>query len=152
MKKLIQSIILTLLVLPVFSQGVSNPLITGKAPSFIGESTQGEVNFPSDYFGKWTIIFSHPADFTPVCTSEILELAAIQQDFKKLNTTLLVISTDGLNSHIEWVKSMESINYKNYGKLKINFPIISDADLNISRKYGIIQFDVLLSINSWKKY
>ncbi len=114
------------------------PLIGEVAPSFTAESTQGKINFPDDYFGKWKILFSHPSDFTAVCSTEIIELAAVQQDFEKLNTKILVISTDGLNSHLEWVKSMESIRYKGKDPVKIKFPLISDNNLEISRKYGMI--------------
>ncbi len=114
------------------------PLIGEMAPEFTAESTMGKINFPSDYYMKWKILFSHPGDFTPVCSSEFLELAALQEDFEKLNTRLVAISTDGLNSHLEWVKSMESINYKGRGPVKIKFPIVSDNTLEISRKYGMI--------------
>ena len=114
------------------------PLIGEVAPFFTAESTQGKINFPDDYFGKWKILFSHPSDFTAVCSTEIIELAAVQQDFEKLNTKILVISTDGLNSHLEWVKSMESIRYKGKDPVKIKFPLISDNNLEISRKYGMI--------------
>jgi peroxiredoxin 2/4 len=116
------------------------PLIFGTAPSFTAVSTMGNINFPDDYYGKWKILFSHPADFTPVCTSEILALEAIQNDFKKLKTALIVISTDGINSHIEWVKSINSISNSGV-PVKIDFPIVTDADLKISKLYGIIPPD-----------
>lgn len=116
-----------------------NILLLGDiAPSFTAKSTNGDINFPADYFGKWKIIFSHPADFTPVCSSELLELASLQDQFKKLNTELIVLSTDGINSHIQWVMSLEDINYKDKGKLEIKFPIISDDKLDISKQYGMI--------------
>lgn len=117
----------------------SGPLTSGKAPSFIATSTMGNINFPDDYFGKWKIIFSHPADFTPVCTSEILALAASHNEFKKLKTQILVLSTDGLNSHIEWIKSMESINYDGFIPVKIDFPLIADTELSVSKLYGLLQ-------------
>jgi peroxiredoxin 2/4 len=122
------------------------PLVYGTAPAFKAISTLGTINFPDDYYGKWKILFSHPADFTPVCTSEILSLATTQDDFKKLNAALIVISTDGLNSHLEWIQSMESISVDSVKPVKIEFPIISDVDLNISTLYGIIQLDTLDSI------
>jgi peroxiredoxin 2/4 len=118
-----------------------SPISTGYAPGFSGKSTMGDINFPDDFYGKWKIIFSHPADFTPVCTSEIIALARLQDDFKKLNTALLVISTDGLNSHMEWVRSIESISIKGETPVKVNFPLISDVDMSISKKYGILQTD-----------
>jgi len=114
------------------------PLIGEEAPSFVANSTVGEIKFPQDFFSKWKILFSHPADFTPVCSSEILELARLQEDFQKLNTAIMVISTDGINSHIEWVNSLEGIEYKQGPKVKINFPLIAHEHLEISRKYGMI--------------
>jgi peroxiredoxin 2/4 len=117
----------------------SGPLTSGTAPSFKATSTMGDINFPDDYFGKWKILFSHPADFTPVCTSEILALAASHEEFKKLKTQLIVISTDGLNSHIEWVKSMESISYEGFSPVKIDFPLIADNELVVSKLYGLLQ-------------
>jgi peroxiredoxin 2/4 len=123
------------------SDSTTRPLISGTAPSFKAVSTLGEVNFPGDYYGKWKILFSHPADFTPVCTSEIMALAKIQNDLKKLNTVIICISTDGLNSHLEWVKSIDSLLSKEKVPTNIQFPIITDANLKISKKYGIIQTD-----------
>jgi len=114
------------------------PLIGEIAPSFKAESTIGPINFPEDYFGKWKILFSHPADFTPVCSTEILELAAAQEDFKKLNTQIVVMSTDSKNSHIEWVSSLEEIKYKGRETVEIDFPIVSDQSLHISKSYGMI--------------
>jgi peroxiredoxin (alkyl hydroperoxide reductase subunit C) len=114
------------------------PLIGEAAPAFEANSTNGSIKFPDDYFSKWKILFSHPADFTPVCTSEILELAAMQDEFDKLNAAILVISTDGLNSHIEWVRSIEALTYNDKKTSKIKFPLISDAGLEISKKYGML--------------
>jgi len=114
------------------------PLLGEKAPSFKAISTQGEITFPPDNINKWKILFSHPADFTPVCTSEIWELASMQNDFSELNAKIYVISTDGLNSHIQWVKSIESIEYKNNKPSKIKFPLISDSDLKVSKLYGML--------------
>ena len=114
------------------------PLIGEQAPEFTAESTQGKITFPDNNNSKWTILFSHPADFTAVCSTEILELAALQDDFEKLNTRLMVISTDAVSSHIEWVKSLETIKYKGREPMKIKFPLISDKSLEISRKYGML--------------
>ena len=114
------------------------PLIGEPAPKFTAESTNGKITFPDGNNSKWTILFSHPADFTAVCSSEILELAAMQEDFEKLNTRLIVISTDAVSSHIEWVKSLETIKYKGREPSKIRFPLVSDKSLEISRKYGMI--------------
>lgn len=135
MKKISSLIIFVLLYVAVYSQ---IPLLGDRAPEFTAKTTKGDINFPADYFAKWKILFSHPAAFTPVCTTELLELADLQDEFAKLNTELFVISTDGLNSHLEWIKSLESINYKSRGQLDIKFPIISDVGLEISKKYGMI--------------
>ncbi len=115
------------------------PLLGETAPSFTAESTNGTITFPGNSNSKWTIIFSHPADFTPVCSSEILELSAMQEDFEKLNTRLIVLSTDAVSSHIAWISSLESIKYKGREPVKIKFPLVSDKNLVISRKYGMLQ-------------
>ena len=115
------------------------PLIGESAPSFIAESTTGTIHFPGDYSNKWKILFSHPADFTPVCTSELLDLAAMQDDFNNLGTQIVVISVNDVASHTQWEKSMESINYKNRQASMIKFPLVGDNTLEISRKYGMVQ-------------
>lgn len=114
------------------------PLLGEMAPEFTAQTTLGKINFPEDYQMKWKIIFSHPADFTPVCSSEILQLAVMQEDFKKLNTQIMVLSTDGLSSHLAWVQSLETISYPGDKPVKIEFPLISDSDMKISKKYGML--------------
>lgn len=135
MKKL-YSLILALSI--AFAASSQIPMLGDKAPEFEAKSTKGDMKFPGDYYGKWKILFSHPGDFTPVCTTEILELAMLQDEFKSMNTQLVVLSTDGLNSHLDWIKSMEEISYKNRDKVKIDFPFVSDVGLDISKKYGMI--------------
>jgi peroxiredoxin 2/4 len=120
------------------NKGGTIPLIGESAPSFTASSTTGTVHFPGDYSNKWKILFSHPADFTPVCTSEILELASMQDDFSKLGTQLVVVSTNDVESHNQWIKSMESITYNNKQASKINFPLVDDKSLEISKKYGML--------------
>jgi len=117
---------------------VNYPMLGDDAPSFTAESTTGTLKFPDD-FNKWKILFSHPADFTPVCTSEILELAAAQKDFEKLGVHIVVVSTDRLENHVEWEKNIETLKYKNREPNKINFPLVSDANLEIAKQYGMIQ-------------
>ena len=114
------------------------PLIGELAPEFTVQTTNGKIHFPDDYSMKWKIVFSHPADFTPVCSSEMLQLAAMQDEFDKLNTKIIVISTDGLESHLAWVKSLETINYPGSTPVKINFPLVPDPDFKISKKFGMI--------------
>jgi len=114
------------------------PLIGENAPSFTAESTTGTINFPDDFGRKWKILFSHPADFTPVCSTEILEMASLQEELDKLGIKLLVISTDALETHFQWKKSMESVNLNDREAVSIKFPLVEDDNLSISKKYGMI--------------
>jgi len=114
------------------------PLIGETAPSFTAESTNGTINFPSDFGHKWKVLFSHPQDFTPVCTTEILELAYLQDEFDKLGVKLVVISTDPVSTHIQWKKSMETLNLNNRGVVKIKFPLVGDENHVIAQQYGMI--------------
>jgi len=114
------------------------PLIGDPAPSFTAESTNGTLKFPGDYGSQWKILFSHPADYTPVCTTEIMELADLQDEFDKLGVKIAVVSTDRVDSHLRWKKDMEGISFKDGKQINIKFPIVSDENLSISRKYGMI--------------
>ncbi|MEI6696495.1 MAG: peroxiredoxin [Bacteroidota bacterium] len=149
MKKIILLFVLAISYILVVDAQVSNNLQTiylGQyAPAFKAIATTGPINFPDDFFSKWKILFSHPADFTPVCTTEIMALAEKQEEFRKLNTALVVISTDGLNSHIEWVKSIESISIERKKTIKINFPLVSDVSMEISKKYNLLRKDTILT-------
>lgn len=116
------------------------PRIGEKAPAFTAVTTQGNINFPSDYAGKWIILFSHPADFTPVCTSEFMVFASMQNDFKALNTQLVGLSIDGLYSHIAWLRTIkEKIEYKDLKNIEVTFPLIEDISMNVAKKYGMVQ-------------
>lgn len=116
------------------------PRIGEKAPSFKAVTTQGDINFPEDYSGKWTILFSHPADFTPVCTSEFMTFATMEKEFKALNTELVGLSVDGLYSHIAWLRTIkEKIEYKGMKNVEVNFPLIEDITMEVAKKYGMIQ-------------
>lgn len=127
-------------VMPMANEVNVMPMIGDTAPSFKAESTQGEINFPDDYKGKWVILFSHPADFTPVCTSEIAMFSVYDKEFKDLNTELVGVSVDSVSSHLAWLKSIEDkIEYKGHKNFKINFPIIADMKMDVSKKYGMIQ-------------
>lgn len=114
------------------------PLIGEKAPSFACESTTGNFTFPYDYGTCWKILLSHPLDFTPVCSTELIELAALQEEFDKIGAKMCVVSTDELEIHNQWKAALENIEYKNYSQMKINFPIIDDAGLVIAKLYGMI--------------
>ncbi len=116
------------------------PLIGETAPAFRAETTQGPVNFPEDYKGKWVIFFSHPADFTPVCTTEFMTFAAMHDEFKALNCELLGLSIDSTYSHIAWLRTIkEKIEYKGMKNIEVTFPVISDLTMEVSRKYGMLQ-------------
>lgn len=115
------------------------PLIGDKAPSFTAKTTQGEVNFPADYKGSWVIFFSHPADFTPVCTTEFMTFAKMQNEFDKLNTKLLGLSVDSLYAHIAWLRKIKEIKFKDMENLEVTFPLIEDIKMDISKQYGMIQ-------------
>lgn len=119
---------------------VTMPRIGEKAPSFKAVTTQGEINFPDQYAGSWVILFSHPADFTPVCTSEFMTFASMEDDFAKLNCKLVGLSVDGLYSHIAWLRTIkEKITYKGMKNVEVKFPLIEDITMDVARAYGMIQ-------------
>jgi len=125
---------------PTIQESFPMPRIGDEAPEFNAITTQGEINFPSDYDGKWTILFSHPADFTPVCTSEFMTFAVMHEQFKKANTELIGLSIDGLYSHIAWLRTIkEKIEYKGMKNVEVVFPLIDDISMNVAKKYGMIQ-------------
>ena len=116
------------------------PRIGDKAPAFKAVTTQGDINFPQDYTGKWVILFSHPADFTPVCTSEFMTFASMQDEFEALNTQLVGLSIDGLYSHIAWLRTIkEKIEYKGMKDVEVKFPLIEDITMEVSKRYGMLQ-------------
>jgi len=121
-------------------QIISLPRIGDKAPEFKAVTTQGEINFPGDYKGKWVILFSHPADFTPVCTSEFMTFAKMEAQFQARNCQLVGLSVDGLYSHIAWLRTIkDKIEYKGMKNIEVKFPLIEDITMNVARTYGMIQ-------------
>lgn len=109
------------------------PMIGEKMPSFKARTSKGVINFPEDFKGKWVVLFSHPADFTPVCTTEFYSFQKKYDEFKRLNCELLGISIDQVFSHIQWVKWIkEKLN------VKIDFPIIADDTGRISSMLGML--------------
>jgi peroxiredoxin 2/4 len=136
MKKFGLMIIPVFCVLTVMAQN-GIPLIGSKAPSFEASTTNGKLKFPGDFGGSWKILFSHPADFTPVCSTEIMQLAKMQTDFEALNVKIAVISTDDLPTHKQWKQAMEDYfkNGENVGE--IEFPLIDDSNRQISEMYGM---------------
>lgn len=111
----------------------SFPLIGDQFPEMEVHSTHGRLSFPQDLMGKWTVLFSHPGDFTPVCTTEFVAFAKMAPDFKKINTQLIGLSIDQVFSHIKWT---EWINDK-LG-VKIPFPIIADSMGRVGKSLGMI--------------
>lgn len=120
------------------AEGNKIPLIGSKAPSFTTQSTNGKITFPEGFGDNWKILFSHPQDFTPVCTSELLELAYMHDDFEKLGIKLAVISTDEVKIHHLWKAHIEDLDYKNRGQLKVHFPILEDNKAVASKLYGML--------------
>jgi len=115
------------------------PRIGDPAPSFTAQSTQGPINFPADYSGKWVIFFSHPADFTPVCTSEFMTFAKMADEFAAYNTDLVGLSVDGLYSHIAWLRTIkDKIKFRDMADIEVMFPLVEDVSMEIARKYGMI--------------
>jgi peroxiredoxin (alkyl hydroperoxide reductase subunit C) len=115
------------------------PRIGDPAPAFQAITTQGKINFPADYAGKWVILFSHPADFTPVCTSEFTTFAARAEEFQRYNTELVGLSIDGLTSHIAWLRTIEEkIEFRGWKNIEVKFPLIEDITMNVSKLYGMI--------------
>ena len=119
---------------------VSMPRIGEPAPSFKAVTTQGEIEFPKQYAGSWVILFSHPADFTPVCTSEFMTFAHLAPEFEKLNCQLVGLSVDGLYSHIAWLRTIkEKIEYRGMKDIEVKFPLIEDITMEVANKYGMMQ-------------
>ena len=115
------------------------PLINDDAPAFKAVTTQGEISFPEDYRGKWAILFSHPADFTPVCTTEFMTFASMIQEFKDLNTELIGLSVDSLYAHIAWLRKIQELEWNGISGPEVTFPLIEDIRMDVARKYGMIQ-------------
>lgn len=116
------------------------PRIGDEAPKFKAVTTQGNINFPDDYAGEWVILFSHPADFTPVCTSEFMTFATLEDKFNQANCKLVGLSIDGLYSHIAWLRTIqEKIEYKGMKNVEVKFPLIEDITMEVAKKYGMIQ-------------
>jgi peroxiredoxin 2/4 len=116
------------------------PRIGDRAPAFKAVTTQGEIDFPKQYEGSWVILFSHPADFTPVCTSEFMTFATLEPRFAELNCKLVGLSVDGLYSHIAWLRTIkEKIEYRGMKDVEVKFPLIEDITMEVARAYGMIQ-------------
>lgn len=114
---------------------IENPMprIGDKAPDFKATTTYGDLVFSEYNKGSWVILFSHPADFTPVCTTEMSGFATRHKEFKDMNCKLIGLSIDSIHAHIAWVNNVK----KNTGVL-FDFPIIADLDMHVAMKYGMI--------------
>ncbi len=110
----------------------SMPVLGEPAPDFEALTTAGMVKL-SDFKGKWLVLFSHPADFTPVCTTEFIAFSRIAEELKSLNVQLLGLSIDSVHSHLAWIR-----NIKEKMGVDIPFPIIADIDMKVAKKYGMI--------------
>ncbi|MBO7053727.1 MAG: redoxin domain-containing protein, partial [Alphaproteobacteria bacterium] len=117
----------------------SLPLIGDDAPKFSAKTTDGIINFPDDFAGRWVILFSHPMDFTPVCTTEFISFQSLLGDFQKLNTDIIGLSVGAIFSHLAWFRSIyNEVEFKDLKNIAITFPVIADIDLKISKLYGMI--------------
>lgn len=112
----------------------TSPLIGDKAPEFYAQTTNGPLHFPNDYAGKWVVFFSHPSDFTPVCTTEFIRFQELLNQFNELNTDLVALSVGTIPSHLAWLHAISEMD----GGTNITFPVIADMDANIARTYGMI--------------
>lgn len=115
------------------------PLIGDPAPQFEAVTTQGKIKFPEDYQGKWVILFSHPADFTPVCTTEFMTFASMADEFKQLNTELIGLSVDSLYAHIAWLRKIQELEWNGMKHVEVKFPLIEDIKMDVANKFGMIQ-------------
>lgn len=108
------------------------PRLNEPAPDFTAKTTHGEIKL-SDFRGKWVVLFSHPADFTPVCSTEFIAFARRQKEFEALGVQLIGLSIDSVHAHIAWLRDLEAI----FG-ISIDFPVIADLDMKVSKLYGMI--------------
>lgn len=113
------------------------PLIGENAPEFYASTTNGKIHFPNDFAGHWVVLFSHPSDFTPVCTTEFIEFQKSMPEFEKINTKLIGLSVGALSSHLAWLNAIENMPEH----IKITFPLIDDLNTEIAQKYGMIHLN-----------
>ncbi len=138
MKRFTITVLIVLFAISAWSKSKKLPLIGDKAPSFTENSTNGILNFPEDFGENWKILFSHPLDFTAVCTSELCGLAYHQERFDSLGVKIAVVSIDEVERHLLWKEFMEKAMSENGEAIKINYPIVADLSGKVSKKYGMI--------------
>lgn len=110
--------------------------INDQAPNFQADTTHGPIDFHEWIGESWAVLFSHPKDFTPVCTTELGYMARIQPEFEKRNTKIIGLSVDPLDDHRRWLKDVEDV-----GKASVNYPVIADTNLSISKAYNMFPAD-----------
>ncbi|SDY82331.1 peroxiredoxin [Nitrosomonas sp. Nm33] len=110
--------------------------INDQAPNFQAETTQGKIDFHEWIGDHWVVLFSHPKDFTPVCTTELGYMANIQSEFDKRNTKLIGLSIDPLNDHEKWLRDVEDV-----GGSPVRYPVIADTDLHVAKLYNMFPAD-----------
>jgi len=137
MKKISVILVLISFGFLAWSQGTI-PMLGEKAPSFEANTTNGKLAFPEDFGKSWKILVSHPKDFTPVCTSELLALSTMQDEFDDLGVELAVISIDDVATHEDWKRHLEDILRETTGSINIDFPLIADQNGRISNMYGML--------------
>ena len=115
------------------------PLIGDPAPRFEAVTTQGVIHFPEDYQGKWVILFSHPADFTPVCTTEFMTFGSMIDEFQAMNVELIGLSVDSLYAHIAWLRKIQELEWNGKKNINVTFPLIEDIRMEVANKFGMIQ-------------
>jgi peroxiredoxin (alkyl hydroperoxide reductase subunit C) len=138
MKQFAITILMVLFTITVQAKKNTVPLIGDKAPSFTENSTTGILNFPEDYGQSWKILFSHPLDFTAVCTSEMCGLARNQKKLDSMDVKIAVISIDEIERHLLWKEFMERVLKDEEDPVKIEYPIIADLSGKVSKKYGML--------------
>ena len=110
------------------------------APEFGANTTNGYIHFPHDYRGRWVVFFSHPGDFTPVCTTEFMTFQSMVDDFRALNTELVGLSVDSNASHIAWIQTIHNdITFQGWKNMEITFPVVADVSGEIAQRYGMLQ-------------
>jgi alkyl hydroperoxide reductase subunit AhpC len=111
-----------------------------EAPNFTAETSEGTINFHEWLGDSWGVLFSHPADYTPVCTTELGTVAKYMDEFKKRNTKVVALSVDGVESHMDWIKDINETQHTT-----VNFPIIADEDKKVSELYDMIHPNASMS-------
>jgi alkyl hydroperoxide reductase subunit AhpC len=110
--------------------------INDEAPNFKAKTTQGEIDFHKWIGDRWAILFSHPKDFTPVCTTELGYMAKLEPEFKKRNCKIIGLSVDPVDNHDKWAKDIEETQ-----GAKVNYPMIGDSDLHVAKLYNMLPAD-----------